>query len=311
MSEACVGRARHVLPRVSRGVTGHPAAVARTLRPLRGAPRRLGRFRRLLLCAVAALAAVAPGVVSAEQLTLAWVDNSNGQAGFEIERTTGTTGTYVEIAREPPGVTSHTDSSVVGGTSYCYRVRAYNAAGASPYSKEACGSVAASLHLTVALTGMGGGAVSSSPTGISCGTACFESYPSGTLVTLTATAKAGSMFAGWSGGGCSGTGSCTLTGNAPVTVMATFTPVPPTRYALTVTRSGPGRVTSSPAGISCGADCREAYPSGTVVTLTATPPNGARFVGWQGVGCSGTDPCTVTVTANTSVSATFVRRIRQ
>ena len=34
---------------------------------------------------------------------------------------------------------------------------------------------------------------------------------SGTVRTLTATAAAGSSFAGWTGGGCSGTGTCTVT----------------------------------------------------------------------------------------------------
>ena len=42
----------------------------------------------------------------------------------------------------------------------------------------------------------------------------------------------------------------------------------------------------------------------TMVTLTETPKRGARFKGWQGA-CSGTGPCTVTVSRNRSVTATF------
>src|SRR4029434_5950091 len=42
-------------------------------------------------------------------------------------------------------------------------------------------------------------------------------------------------------------------------------------YALTVTKKGPGQVTSTPGGINCGSDCSESYAPGTVVTLTATP----------------------------------------
>ncbi|HCE91157.1 MAG TPA: hypothetical protein DEV74_01260 [Acidovorax sp.] len=44
----------------------------------------------------------------------------------------------------------------------------------------------------------------------------------GSAVTLTASAAAGSTFAGWSGGTCAGTGSCAFTLNANTTVNAQF-----------------------------------------------------------------------------------------
>ncbi|CAN5867248.1 hypothetical protein BH18ACT6_BH18ACT6_10000 [soil metagenome] len=53
-------------------------------------------------------------------------------------------------------------------------------------------------------TGTDTGTVTSSPTGINCGTDCTEAYSNGTVVTLTATPAAGSTFAGWSGA-CTGT----------------------------------------------------------------------------------------------------------
>src|SRR5206468_3823127 len=110
----------------------------------------------------------------------------------------------------------------------------------------------------------------SSPAGISCGATCAAAYASGTVVTLTAAPAAGSTFSGWSGGSCSGTGTCTVTLSAATTVTATFTV-----QTLTLTASpsgtGTGTITSSPAGISCGATCAAAYASGTVVTLTAAP----------------------------------------
>jgi hypothetical protein len=64
-------------------------------------------------------------------------------------------------------------------------------------------------------------------------------------------------------------------------------------------------VTSSPAGINCGADCTEPYTNGTSVTLTATPAAGSTFSGWSGGGCSGTGTCVVTITAAITVTATF------
>jgi hypothetical protein len=265
------------------------------------------RFRSRWLAILVVLAAMlAPCATDAGQLQLTWIDTSGGVASFRIERKDSVTATYSDLALEGPGATAFTDSTVVAGTSYCYRVQAYDDAGVSPYSNEACGSEATGLLLTVSVGGTGQGTVSSNPGGISCGTDCVETYPSGTVVALSAVAGTGSTFAGWSGGGCTGTDPCTLTGNAPVTVGATFTATAAVTYTLAVTKNGPGTVTSGPAGINCGSDCSESYASGTVVTLTAAPARGARFVGWGGA-CSGTGGCSVTLSAAKSVSATFTK----
>src|SRR5439155_1471331 len=62
---------------------------------------------------------------------------------------------------------------------------------------------------------------------------------------------------------------------------------------------------SNPPGINCGNTCSASYNSGTQVTLTATPDFLWAFAGWSGGGCSGTGRCTVTITANTTVTARF------
>lgn len=72
---------------------------------------------------------------------------------------------------------------------------------------------------------------------------------------------------------------------------------------LTVVTSGTGTVTSSPEGITCGTDCTHEYPQGTLVTLTATPSDGATFAGWSG-DCTGAT-CVVTMDGAKSVTATF------
>ena len=79
----------------------------------------------------------------------------------------------------------------------------------------------------------------------------------------------------------------------------------PFSLSINTAGSGIGTVTSSPPGINCGSTCNASYNSGTVVTLTATPAAGSSFGGWSGAGCSGTNACSVTMTAAQNVTATF------
>jgi phospholipase C len=88
----------------------------------------------------------------------------------------------------------------------------------------------------------------------------------------------------------SGTGSLTKTGTG--------------NFQLTVQVSGPGTVTSAPAGINCGQTCSASFAGGTSLKLTATPASDSTFSGWSG-GCTGTGACTVDLSAATSVTATF------
>jgi Divergent InlB B-repeat domain len=157
--------------------------------------------------------------------------------------------------------------------------------------------------LTVSKSGAGSGTVTSSPAGINCGTACAASYVTGTPVTLTATPAAGSTFTGWTGGGCSGTGTCLVTMTAATTVTAGFVVQ---SFALTVnkTGTGTGTVTSAPTGINCGATCVFSYSFNTQVTLTPTAATGSTFTGWSGA-CTGTGSCVVTMNAAKTVTANF------
>jgi PASTA domain-containing protein/List-Bact-rpt repeat protein len=68
--------------------------------------------------------------------------------------------------------------------------------------------------------------------------------------------------------------------------------------------AGAGTVTSSPAGLACGATCVGQFDDGSTVTLTATPTGRSRFAGWRG-DCSGTGACVVSMTGNRSATATF------
>jgi hypothetical protein len=207
----------------------------------------LNRSPLLLQISVLLITAITwPGISTAAQLTLTWQDNATNEDGFEVERKTGTTGTFAPILPlKGPNVTSHTDSSLASGITYCYRVRAFNAAGDSSYSNQACGTTPTSTQnftITVSKSGNGGGTVTSSPTGINCGSSCSATYSSGTAVTLTATRVSGSAFSGWSGGGCSGTSTCIIIANANISVTATFTrdtssPTTPANLTATATSS--------------------------------------------------------------------------
>jgi hypothetical protein len=77
--------------------------------------------------------------------------------------------------------------------------------------------------VAVVLSGNGSGAVTSTPAGINCPGTCSASFTSGTSVTLTAVAAAGSTFVSWDGI-CAGfgTGPCTFTISGATNVTARF-----------------------------------------------------------------------------------------
>lgn len=83
------------------------------------------------------------GIASAQTQTVTvtgtWTDNSTNEQGFEVERKIGL-GVYARIATTAVNVTSFKDSVAgdAGGSSYCYRVRAFNGSAFSTYSNEAC-----------------------------------------------------------------------------------------------------------------------------------------------------------------------------
>ena len=86
--------------------------------------------------------------------SLAWSDNSNNEDGFRVERAPEGSPTFVEIATTGPNVAAHLDHTVVPGSTYQYRVRAYNTAGTSGPSN------------TVSLTMPGGSSILPAPSGL-------------------------------------------------------------------------------------------------------------------------------------------------
>jgi hypothetical protein len=90
-------------------------------------------------------------------------------------------------------------------------------------------------------------------------------------------------------------------------VRARFATVPrPVALRVDLRGDGTGRVTSRPAGIDCGSDCRARFPAGGAVALGAVARGTSRFEGWSGGGCRGTRWCTVSLRRRAvTVVATF------
>ena len=103
-----------------------------------------------------------------------------------------------------------------------------------------------------------------------------------------------------------GSGNVYVTsGNTEEAALYIFGPTSPA-HSLEVSKSGSGEgtVTSKPAGINCGKACKAEYSAGEKVTLTVTPAAGSAFAGFTGA-CTGTETCTVTMSATQSVAAEF------
>ena len=121
------------------------------------------------------------------------------------------------------------------------------------------------------------------------------SYNNGSNITVTATPSAGSVFVSWTDNGAvvSNSPSYTFTTDVNRTLTANFA----VGFALTINAAG-GTVTKSPD--------QAGYPTGTVVTLTATPDALHQFTGWSGDASGTTNPLTVTMSAAKNITANFV-----
>jgi hypothetical protein len=66
-------------------------------------------------------------------------------------------------------------------------------------------------------------------------------------------------------------------------------------------------VTSNVGGINCPGTCSAMIDHGSSLVLTGTQGGSSTFLGWSGVTCPGTTPCTVTATSDVTVNASFHR----
>ncbi len=69
-------------------------------------------------------------------IALTWTDNSTNEAGFKVERSTDGVN-FLYLTAVKAGVTTYTNLSLTAGTTYYYRVRAYEGLNHSTYSNVA------------------------------------------------------------------------------------------------------------------------------------------------------------------------------
>jgi uncharacterized repeat protein (TIGR02543 family) len=141
-------------------------------------------------------------------------------------------------------------------------------------------------HYTLTVNVVGNGTVTKNPN--------QATYHYGDTVKLTAAPAAGWSFAGWSGSASGTANPLTVTMNGNKVITATFTQ---NHYTLTVNVVGSGTVPRNPNLAT--------YHYGDTVTLTAIPNTGWKFIGWSGGLTGATNPATILINGNKSVTATF------
>ena len=120
-------------------------------------------------------------------------------------------------------------------------------------------------------------------------------YAQGTVVDISAIPASGYQFVNWTGDVTDvNSASTTVTMDATKTVTANFALED---YSLTVNTSGSGSVDVSPV--------QTFYHNGDVVSLTAIPAAGYTFDGWSGSLGGNTNPTTITISGNMSITANF------
>lgn len=91
--------------------------------------------------------------VSSSRINLSWSDNSYGEDGFKIERKTGATGIFSQIAVTAANTTFYSDTGLDDLTTYHYRVSAYRGINSSDFSAD----TSATTSATTSSSGGGGG----------------------------------------------------------------------------------------------------------------------------------------------------------
>ncbi|MGA7158435.1 MAG: glycoside hydrolase family 44 protein [Acidobacteriaceae bacterium] len=246
-------------------------------------------------------------------------NSSNGGAtSFSLTYNAGTTVTLTAPATSGTNTFSSWSGCTTASTTSCTVLVNANTTVSANYTVNT--PPPTTYVLTVNSTGPSSGvAIGVAPAdnnGAGNGTTSFtRTYNAGSAVMLTAPATAGtSSFSSWTG--CSTVSGlvCTVSLSANTTVAANYVTPVSTTYVLTVNSAGPSSgvgIAVSPAdnnGSTNGVTIfTRTYNAGARVTLSAaTTGGGYSFDDWTG--CTSlpvTETCSVTLTANTTVTANY------
>ena len=160
------------------------------------------------------------------------------------------------------------------------------------------------VNLTVTALAGGSVDVQTPTTDFSCSAdaPCSAAYPVGSKMTLSPDPDNGYHFVGWTGGGCTGTGTCTTSTDAATSIVARFAPDP----FLTIRIRGRGRIGLAGLGETCAKSvCRYQLPYNQATPLKALPARHARLSQWTGLCHGKLARCVIRITTAATVTATF------
>ena len=200
-------------------------------------------------------------------ITLAWADNSNNENGFAIERKTGTNGTFTQIATMGSNAGSYTDLGLIAGNTYCYRVNAFNTAGASAYTNEACKNIDGPMPtFNFSLNNPGNVSVTQGQPVANTVIATLSSGSSQAVFFSTSGLPTGATASYTTSSSCNPTCSRTLN-------IGTSTATPAGTYTITLTGTSGGVTKTTAFSLTVNSPI-----VATVATPTITP-NGGSFTG--------------------------------
>ncbi len=94
--------------------------------------------------------ALMASVISTSQIDLTWTDNATNETNFEIQQSATGTGNWSTIATVNENSTSYSNTGLTANTTYHYRIRTTNTAGASGYTNSTSATTqSASVSITV------------------------------------------------------------------------------------------------------------------------------------------------------------------